>query len=75
MDIIIRQEFERDYDKVYSIVKSAFENAEYTDHEEQNLDVRLRKSDAFIPDLSLVAEQDGELVGHIMLLKLKSTSI
>lgn len=75
MDIIIRQEFESDYDKVYSIVKSFFENAEYTDHDEQNLVVRLRKSDAFIPDLSLVAEQDGELVGHIMLLKLKSTSI
>jgi predicted N-acetyltransferase YhbS len=71
MDIIIRQEFEKDYDKVYSIVKSAFENAEYTNHDEQNLVVRLRKSDAFIPELSLVADQDGELVGHIMFSKIK----
>ncbi|SFE59311.1 hypothetical protein [Spirosoma endophyticum] len=32
---------------------------------------RLRKSDAFIPQLSLVAQTDtGELVGHILLTKL-----
>lgn len=69
MDIIIRQELESDFDKVYDIVKSAFENAKHTNHDEQDLVVRLRKSDAFIPELSLVAKKDGELVGHIMFTK------
>lgn len=71
MGIIIRQELEGDYDKVYNIVKSAFDHAMHTNHDEQNLVVRLRKSDAFIPELSLVAEQEGELVGHIMFTKIK----
>lgn len=71
MDIIIRQEIESDSDKIYNVVKSAFENAEYTDHDEHNLVVRLRKSEAFIPELSLVADQDGEIVGHIMFTKIK----
>jgi predicted N-acetyltransferase YhbS len=71
MDVIIRQETERDCDKIYHVVKSAFENAEYTDHDEHNLVVRLRKSDAFIPELSLVADRGGEIVGHIMFTKIK----
>lgn len=71
MDIIIRQEIKSDSDKIYNVVKSAFENAEHTDHDEHNLVARLRKSKAFIPELSLVADQDGEIVGHIMFTKIK----
>ena len=54
--MIIRQERPEDYDTVYHVVKEAFENAEYTDGNEQNLVAALRKSKAFIPKLSLVAE-------------------
>ena len=34
--MIIRQERPEDYDTVYHVVKEAFENAEYTDGNEQN---------------------------------------
>lgn len=70
MNVIIRQETERDYKLSEYIIEKAFENAEYSDHKEQFLVERLRKSNAFIPELSLVAEVDGEILGHIMLTKL-----
>ena len=42
-----------------------------SDHKEQFLVQRLRKSDAFIPELSLIAENENKIVGHILLTKLK----
>lgn len=66
MELNIRQENQNDYDQVYEVVKHAFEQAEYTDGDEQNLVNRLRNSQAFVPELSLVAEQNGEIVGHIL---------
>ena len=71
MDIIIRQENNSDYQKVFDIVELAFANMEFGDHDEQDLVNRLRKTDAFIPELSLVAEFEGKVVGHIMLTKIK----
>lgn len=62
----IRQEQPADYDAVYQVVKEAFADAEHTDGDEQNLVVRLRNSRAFIPELSLVAVEDGKIVGHIL---------
>ena len=49
--------------------KEAFENAEYTDGNEQNLVAALRKSKSFIPELSLVAVEDEKIVGHILFTK------
>lgn len=69
-NITIREEQPNDYPFVYQAVKSAFENAEHTDNDEQNLVERLRKSNAYIPELSLVAELDGKIVGHIMFTKI-----
>lgn len=71
MNIIIRQEQPSDHKIVFNLIKSAFENEVYTDHKEQYLVERLRKSDVFIPELSLVAERNGEIVGYILLTKLK----
>lgn len=65
----IRKEKPRDYKDVYSLVKIAFDNAEHSDGNEHDLVNDLRKSDAFIPELSLVAEADGRIVGHIMFTK------
>ena len=65
----IRQETPDDYDLVYDLIKEAFESAEHADGNEQDLVVDLRKSDAFIPELSLVAEKDGKIAGHIMFTK------
>ncbi len=69
--MLIRQETAADTDTVYDVVKKAFENAVHTNHDEQNLVRRLRKSDTFIPELSLVAEENGKIVGHILFTKLK----
>ena len=52
--MIIRQEKIKDYDDVYHVVKEAFESAEHSDGNEQDLVVELRKSKSFIPELSLV---------------------
>lgn len=67
--MIIRQERLEDYDEVYHVVKEAFESAEHTDGNEQDLVVELRKSRAFIPELSLVAVEDDKIVGHILFTK------
>lgn len=73
--IIIRKEVEKDYDEIYKLVKQAFLSAEHSDGDEQDLVVRLRKSEDYVPDLSLVAEQDGKIVGHIMFTKIKLNNI
>ena len=65
--ITIRQEIPSDYPAVFELVKSAFEKIEHSDKQEQFLVERLRKSKNFIPELSLVAEVDGEVVGYILL--------
>ena len=67
----IRQETEKDHSAVFNLIESAFREAEFADNTEQFLVERLRKSDAFIPELSMVAEIDGKIVGHILLTKLK----
>ena len=43
---------------------------EFSDHREQYLVERLRNSDTFIPELSLVAEIDNQIVGYILLSKI-----
>ena len=65
----IRQEKNEDYDAVYHVIKDAFATAEYTDGNEQNLVNELRKSNSFIPELSLVAVEDERVVGHILFTK------
>ncbi len=67
--MLIRKEEPKDYKIIYSVVKDAFDSAEFSDGNEQNLVNELRKGEAFIPDLSLVAEIEGKIVGHIMFTK------
>ncbi|PKR76857.1 GNAT family N-acetyltransferase [Halalkalibacillus sediminis] len=74
MNITIRQETPNDYQATEKVVEAAFKNAEFTDHDEHNLVARLRKSEAFVPQLSLVAEDDNQLVGHIMLSRIRINS-
>ncbi|CEH30793.1 GCN5 family acetyltransferase [Aneurinibacillus migulanus] len=71
MDILIRQELTEEYNTTEEVIKKAFLNEEYSDKKEHLLVNRIRKSDAFIPELSLVAiDQDDEIVGHILLSKI-----
>ena len=65
----IRQEAPQDYPRVYEVIKEAFAAAEHRDGNEQDLVAALRGSDAFLPSLSLVAEVDGQIVGHILFTK------
>lgn len=72
MDIIIRPELNSEYNKTEEIIQKAFLNEEYSDKKEPLLVNRIRKSDAFIPELSLVALNQGEdVIGHILLSKIK----
>ena len=67
----IRQETKKDYEEVYKVIKIAFETAEHSDGNEQDLVVALRNSSSFIPELSLVAIQDNKIVGYILFTKIK----
>lgn len=70
MDVLIREEQEKDYKLIEDLVYMAFKTAEHADGDEHNLVSRLRKSDCYIKELSLVAELNGKIVGHIMTSKL-----
>lgn len=72
MEWKIRQETEKDYEMTEKVVKRAFLNAEYSDQSEHRLVSRLRKSEAFIPELSFVAvkKKEDEIIGHILLSKI-----
>ncbi len=62
----IRQEQPKDYNEIYALVQEAFATAEHADGNEQDIVVALRKSDAYIPQLALVAVQDDKIVGHVL---------
>lgn len=70
MDINVRIEVEKDYAICEQVIDKAFEKEVHSDHREKHLVSSLRKSDAFIPEISLVAEKDNKIVGHIMYTKL-----
>lgn len=63
----IRQETEADRKAVGRVVLAAFAGISESDQSEHLLIDRLRRSDQFIPELSLVAEIDDQIVGHILL--------
>jgi predicted N-acetyltransferase YhbS len=70
--ITIRKEEEKDYQQVFQLTEEAFREMEHSDHQEQFLVEKLRRSEAFIPELSLVAEDDnGTIAGHILFTKIK----
>ena len=70
MKITLRQEVLADHGAVFKIIESAFENEAYSDHKEQFLVEKLRSSEVFIPELSIVAVDGNEIVGHILLTKI-----
>ncbi|MBX7263660.1 MAG: N-acetyltransferase [Chitinophagaceae bacterium] len=70
MEINIRQEVQTDYQIVFDLIEQAFRNEMLSDKKEQFLVERLRKSDNFIPELSLVAETKQQIVGYILLSKI-----
>lgn len=67
MDYIIRRELLSDYDQVREVIKSAFyREGKESDLNEWTLVENIRNSKFYIEDLSLVAEFEGNVVGHIL---------
>ncbi len=70
-DINIRPETERDFEEIYRLIETAFKTAKVSDGDEQDFAVQLRNGQNYIPELALVAEYKGRLIGHIMLTKIQ----
>lgn len=69
-NILVRQEQPCDFSAVFSIHEQAFARTF-----EAELVNRLRRSTAFIPELSLVAFNDKVLAGHILFTKIKIKNV
>jgi predicted N-acetyltransferase YhbS len=67
--MLIRQEKKTEFPVIYDLVKVAFQTAKVSNGDEQNFVDRLRASGNYISELALVAEDQGEPIGHIMLTK------
>ena len=48
--IEIRKEKKEDYEKIYNVIKTAFQTAEHCDGNEQDLVNDLRNGDGYIPE-------------------------
>ena len=63
LNMIIRNEMDSDIEAIWEVTKSAFENHPYSHQTEQYIVDALRAARALT--VSLVAEVDGRVVGHI----------
>jgi putative acetyltransferase len=77
LEISIRKENREDYDQIKDVIKAAFKSIVERDNEfnEWTLTEKIRESKYYINDLSLVAEVDGNIVGHIMFTPMKIKGI
>ena len=69
--MLIRNRKTTDDHEIYTLVKEAFASMPQASGDEQNLVGRLRQSAGYVPELEFIAEQDGRIVGHIMLTKIR----
>ena len=69
MNIIIRNETPADYRKVEHLIREAFWNQNFPGCDEHYLLHKMRDLEDFIPELDLVLELNGELVGSIVYTK------
>ncbi len=60
--VVIRPETADDHDAISSLVAAAFQS-----DAEAGLVDRIRASREYVPDMALVAEADGQIVGHVMI--------
>ena len=68
--IVIRQETKQDRHELYHLIQTAFQTAKIADGDEQDFTVNLWNSENYIPELGLVAELNGKLIGHILLTRM-----
>ena len=67
--LTVRQETEKDYKTVENLTREAFWNVYRPGCLEHYVLNRFRTREEFIPQLSLVLEKEGEIIGHIMYAK------
>lgn len=65
--ISIREERSEDAQTIAALVRRAYAAVPYSDHREHRMIERLRQSNGYVPQLSLLAEVGDEAVGHILL--------
>ena len=70
-DIIIRRETPADYAAVENLTREAFWNVYRPGCTEHYVVHVLRRDSDFVPELDLVMERDGQLVGHILYMRAK----
>lgn len=63
MNVVIRPELTSDADDIAAVTEAAFRDAAHTDHTEHFIVAALRAAGAL--SVSLVAQQDGRIVGHV----------
>ena len=68
-ETVIREEKEADYRKVEELTKKAFWNVNVPGCEEHYLLHCMRNHKDFIPELDLVLETDGKIIGHVAYVK------
>lgn len=75
-DIVIRPETRRDYKDIISLVLRSFrEGTDYSDGTDIIAFIEeIRDSEYYLPDLSFVAELDGEIAGHFIFSKFPLSS-
>ncbi len=67
MSIVVRPEQPADFAAIDAVIVAAFAAVAYSDHDEQRIVARLRAADAYVPELALVADAAGAIVGHLLL--------
>lgn len=63
----IRTAREADFPAIRALVQAAFATAKVSDGTEQDFVLELRRGDTYRPELELVAEENGWIIGHILL--------
>ena len=66
----VRPEQKHEFPLIYALIKEAFATAKVSNGDEQDFADRLRVGKGYIPELALVVEEGGRLIGHIMLTQL-----
>ena len=67
MTLSIRPEQHCDFDSIYAIVQDAFSSLSEADGDEQDYVVSMRQHKGYIPELALVAEEEGAIIGYVLL--------
>jgi predicted N-acetyltransferase YhbS len=74
MNVIIRNEEEKDYFEVENVIREAFWNVYRPGCNEHLVTHNLRTNDAFIKELDYVIDKAGEIIGNIIYSKVKLIS-